>query len=171
VILADPPWKFELFDASSGFGGAADAHYPTMETEKICALPVADVATPDAVLFLWSTQVHLLHALRVIGAWGFEYVTNMVWVKDKTGLGHWVHNQHELLIIARRGEMPTPLPANRPPSVITAPRREHSRKHDEAYEIIEKMYPGLPKIELFARQARAGWACWGNEAPSAEEVA
>jgi N6-adenosine-specific RNA methylase IME4 len=69
------------------------------------------------------------------------------------------------LLIATRGEIPCPLPANRPPSVIEAPRREHSRKPDEVYQLIERMYPELPKIELFARNAREGWARWGNQAP------
>jgi len=78
-----------------------------------------------------------------------------------------VRNQHELLLVATRGDMPSPSPANRPPSVISAPRREHSRKPDEAYELIERMYPELPKIELFARHARPGWAAWGNEVGTA----
>jgi len=78
-----------------------------------------------------------------------------------------VRNQHELLLVATRGDMPSPSPANRPPSVISAPRREHSRKPDEAYELIERMYPQLPKIELFARHARPGWAAWGNEVGTA----
>jgi N6-adenosine-specific RNA methylase IME4/ParB-like chromosome segregation protein Spo0J len=163
VILADPAWKFDLYSPDTE-DRSAEWHYPTMETADICALPVAaDIATSDAVLFLWTTSVHLPEALRVIEAWDFEYVTSIVWVKDKIGLGNWVRNQHELLIIARRGDIPTPLPANRPPSVIQAPSREHSRKPDEAYELIERMYPELPKIELFARNMRPGWDSWGNE--------
>jgi N6-adenosine-specific RNA methylase IME4 len=160
VIYADPPWKFQLYNGPD-YDRSPD--YPAMETEQICAMPIADIATPDAVLFMWTTPVHLPDALRVLEAWGFEHVTNVVWVKDKPGLGHWVRNQHELLIIARRGDMPTPLPANRPPSVINAQRREHSRKPDEAYEMIERMFPDLPRIELFARSRRPGWDAWGNE--------
>src|SRR5262249_54878479 len=99
--------------------------------------------------------------------WGFEYKTHVVWVKDWIGVGFWVHNQHEILLVAARGDMPTPAPANRPPSVIIAPRREHSRKPDEAYVLIERMYPDLPKIELFARQTRPGWAAWGNQVGTA----
>jgi ParB-like chromosome segregation protein Spo0J len=95
----------------------------------------------------------------------------IVWVKDKIGLGYFVRNQHELLLVATRGDMPSPSPGNRPPSVITAPRREHSRKPDEAYELIERMYPELPKLELFARQQRPGWAAWGNETSKFGEVA
>jgi N6-adenosine-specific RNA methylase IME4 len=164
VLLADPPWKFEVYDAESGLDSAADAHYPTMPLADICALPVVDLATADAVLFMWTTAPHLRESFAVLDAWGFEYVTNLVWVKGAgPALGYWVRNQHELLIVARRGDIPTPAPANRPPSVINAPRREHSRKPDEAHALVERMYPDLPKIELFARDARPGWAAWGNE--------
>jgi N6-adenosine-specific RNA methylase IME4 len=165
IILADPPWQFEVYSEDTGTKRTAKSHYPTMETADICKLPVAGLATPDAVLFLWTTAPHLPEALQVVAAWGFEYCTHAVWVKDKTGLGYWVRNQHELLLIAKRGNPPTPLPESRPSSVITAARREHSRKPDEAYEIIERMYPELPKIELFARHARSGWDAWGNQVP------
>jgi N6-adenosine-specific RNA methylase IME4 len=141
-----------------------------MEHADICKLSVPDLATDTAVLFMWTTLPHLQKAFEVLAAWEFEYVTNIAWVKDKIGLGHWVRNQHELLLIGRRGDMPAPLPANRPPSVIEAPSREHSRKPNEAYELIERMYPDLPRIELFARRARPGWAVWGNQAPM-EDVA
>jgi N6-adenosine-specific RNA methylase IME4 len=168
VILADAPWDFEVYDAKSGLDSAANAHYPTMATDEIAALPVADLATRDAVLFMWSTAPHLPEALQVMQSWDFEYVTHMVWVKDKIGLGYWVRNQHELLLIGRRGDMLTPAFENRPSSVFNAARRAHSQKPDEAYEIIERMYPELPKIELFARgMARPGWAVWGNQAQGA----
>jgi hypothetical protein len=124
---------------------------------------------PRAALFMWTTVPHLRESFDVLVAWGFEYKTNIVWVKDKIGLGYFVRNQHELLLVATRGDMPLPSPGNRPPSVITAPRREHSRKPDEAYELIERMYPELPKIELFARHARPGWAAWGNEVETAPD--
>ena len=151
----------------SGVERAAGNHYPTLALDDICALPVADLATDDAVLFLWTTASHLQESWSVIQAWGFQYVSNIVWLKDKLGLGYWVRNQHEVLLICRRGDMPTPLPTNRPSSVIISPRREHSRKPDEAYELIERMYPELPRIELFARQARSGWDAWGNEVETA----
>src|SRR5262249_45248103 len=131
------------------------------------ALPIPSLASPDAALFMWTTVPHLRESFQVLDAWGFEYKTNIVWVKDKIGLGYFVRNQHELLLVATRGDMPSPSPANRPPSVISAPRREHSRKPDEAYEIIERMYPTLPKIELFARKTGAGWAAGGNEVGTA----
>jgi N6-adenosine-specific RNA methylase IME4 len=163
VLYADPPWHFKVYNEDSGVERAAGNHYPTMPLEEICALPVAHLATDAAVLFLWTTAPHLQDSFQVLAAWGFEYKTNIIWVKDKLGLGYFVRNQHELLVVATRGDMPSPSPANRPPSVINAPRREHSRKPDESYALIEQMYPELPKVELFARQTRTGWATWGNE--------
>jgi N6-adenosine-specific RNA methylase IME4 len=163
VLYVDPPWHFEVYNEESGSERAAGNHYPTMELAEICALPVAALAADTSALFLWTTAPHLQEAFQVLAAWGFEYKSNAVWVKDKLGLGYYVRNRHELLLIATRGNFPCPQPANRPSSVIEAPRREHSRKPDEAYEMIERMYPDLPRIELFARQARPGWDAWGNE--------
>jgi N6-adenosine-specific RNA methylase IME4 len=172
VVLADPPWHFEAYNEISGVERAAGNHYPTMSLDEICALPVKGLATDSAALFLWTTAPHLHEAIRLIDAWGFGYRTNICWVKDKIGLGYWVRNQHELLLIATRGDMPAPAPSRRPPSVLQIPKREHSRKPDEAYALIERIYPELPKIELFARgEARPGWAVWGNEAPSAAALA
>jgi N6-adenosine-specific RNA methylase IME4 len=140
--------------------------YPSMTIEEICGLQVSELAMEDAVLFLWTTLPHLELALRVIASWDFTYKTQIVWVKPSVGLGYFVRNQHEVLLIATRGDIPTPAPAHRPASELLAPRREHSEKPDETYALIERMYPDLPKIELFARSARAGWAAWGNQAPA-----
>src|SRR5215471_15372394 len=167
VLYADPPWHFEVYNEESGGEHAAANHYSTMLLDEICALPILSLASPDAALFMWTTVPHLRESFDVLVAWGFEYKANIVWVKDKIGLGYFVRNQPELLLVATRGDMPSPSPANRPPSVISAPRREHSRKPDEAYEIIEWMYPTLPKVELFARQTRPGWEAWGNEVGTA----
>jgi N6-adenosine-specific RNA methylase IME4 len=161
IIYADPLWAFKHYGEHSVSFRAAGSH-PTMELSEIRQLPIKELATDDAVLFLWTTDLHLIECIEILKAWGFEYVTNIVWVKDQVELGYWVANQHEILIVGRRGNMPAPLPANRPPSVIQAPRREHSQKPDEAYELIERMYRDMPKIELFARQARQGWTVWGN---------
>jgi N6-adenosine-specific RNA methylase IME4 len=163
VLYADPPWHFEVYNEESGIERAAGNHYSTMSLDEICALPVPRLASSDAALFMWTTVPHLRESFDVLVAWGFEYKTNIVWVKEKIGLGYFVRNQHELLLVATRGDMPLPSPGNRPSSVIDAPRREHSRKPDEAYELIERMYSELPKLELFARQARPGWDAWGNE--------
>ena len=157
VIYADPPWRYDNTAGAS----AAEDHYPTMSLEEICALDVP--ATPDAVLFLWATSPLLPEAFDVIDAWGFTYKGSMVWSKG-SGTGNWVLNAHEILMIATRGDIPCPLPANRPMSVITAPRTRHSAKPPEFAEAIERMVPDLPKIELFCRTPRDGWVAWGNEA-------
>jgi N6-adenosine-specific RNA methylase IME4 len=164
ILYADPPWRYEFSATSTR---AIEQNYETMSLEDICALPVVEIACDDAMLFLWVPAPILEQAFQVISAWGFSYRTGAIWDKDQIGAGHYVRQQHEHLLIARRGEFPTPEPARRPSSILRAPRREHSRKPDEAYEIIERMYPELPKIELFARNAREGWAAWGNEAPKA----
>ena len=158
VIYADPAWQ-------SG-DRAVENHYRTMPIEDICALPVAEIAADDAVLYLWATSPMLPEALQVIEAWGFSYLTNMVWVKDKIGRGHWARNRHELLLIAKRGNFSPPAPADRPDSVILFPRGRHSAKPHQFYEIIERNHPGLPKVELFCRTPRKGWTVWGDEVPT-----
>jgi N6-adenosine-specific RNA methylase IME4/ParB-like chromosome segregation protein Spo0J len=163
VIYADPPWRLEVGLPDR----AAENHYPTMLLEDICALPVADIAHEDAILFLWVTAPKLYDSMRVIDAWGFTYRTCMVWAKDKFGLGYYVRNQHEHLLICKRGEIPTPPESARCSSLVEAPRLEHSAKPDIFYEIIDEMYPGLRKIELFSRSPRNGWETWGNQAGGA----
>lgn len=98
-------------------------------------------------------------------AWGFEYITNLVWVKQSIGLGRWTRNQHEPLLLGRSGNYPAPDPTTLCSSVIEADRRRHSQKPDEVYALIERMYPHASKVELFARgKQRRGWVFWGNEA-------
>jgi N6-adenosine-specific RNA methylase IME4 len=159
VILADPPWEYEHPISDSR---RIENHYPTMPIEEICALPVQDICSDDAVVFLWVTTPMLKKGLQVLEAWGFEYRTERVWIKPSIGPGYWVRNRHEHLLIGVRGELPTP--EYKPDSVIEAPREEHSKKPDSVYDDIEKMYPGLDRVELFARQRRDGWDSWGNQA-------
>lgn len=155
VIYADPPWQY----SNSGFTTSAANQYQTMSTQEICDLPISELANDNAVLFLWTTSPMLEDALRVCKAWGFEYKTNFVWVKNHHTGGFYCYGQHELLFIATKGSM-LPNANGLRSSVINAPRREHSRKPDEVYDIIEAMYEG-PYIELFARTKREGWAGWG----------
>jgi N6-adenosine-specific RNA methylase IME4 len=167
VIYADPPWTYEPYSSISGLARAPQAHYPTMTTEEICTLSVP--AAPDCVLFLWATTAHLPDALEVMHAWGFEYRTHVIWKKDKVGLGYWFRTSHELLLIGVRGDkVPAPAPSARPlGSVIEAPRGKHSEKPEVFAEMIERLFPNTPKLEMFARKARPGWGVWGNEAPQA----
>lgn len=160
VIYADPPWRYEHAESVTR---EIENHYPTMTLDDICAMPVAALATDDAALFLWATSPKLAEALRVVEAWGFSYRTCAVWHKPQIGMGYYFRQQHELLLIATRGDMPAPPPAARPGSVVTVDRGRHSTKPAEFAEIIERMYPTLPRIELFCRSPRAGWAVWGNQ--------
>lgn len=162
IVYCDPPWRYEH---SSTDNRKIENHYPTMTLDEICALPVAAVATPDSVLFLWATSPKLAEAMQVIDAWGYTYRTCIVWDKERIGMGYYARQQHELLLIAARGAVPVPEPANRPSSVVRIRRdEEHSAKPTIFYEMIERMYPGLPRVELFARNRRTGWAAWGNQA-------
>lgn len=160
VLLADPAWQYDFPISDSR---RIENQYPTMPIEEICALPVESIAAPDSILFLWASTPFLKKGLRVLEAWGFDYRTSMVWVKPSIGPGQWVRQRHEYLLIGVRGNIPTPKGENKPDSVIESPREEHSKKPDIVYDIIEKMYPELPKVELFCRNPRAGWTAWGNE--------
>jgi N6-adenosine-specific RNA methylase IME4/ParB-like chromosome segregation protein Spo0J len=160
VIYADPPWQYEHSKADNR---AIENHYPTMTLGDICAMPISELAAPDAVLFLWVTSPKLVEGLRVIESWGFNYVTSAVWIKDKIGMGYYFRQRHELLFVAKRGDIPVSDPSNRIDSVLQFPRMEHSAKPHEVYEIIERMYPEYRKIELFARNTKEGWEGWGNQ--------
>lgn len=161
VIYADPPWRYEH---SKTVSREIENQYPTMSLEEICDLPIVGLAAKDAVLFLWTTSPKLAESMDVITAWGFTYRTCMVWDKERMGMGYYARQQHELLLICTRGELPVPEPANRPRSVQRIVRDpEHSVKPVEFYEIIEAMYPEYSRIELFARNEREGWSAWGNQ--------
>jgi N6-adenosine-specific RNA methylase IME4 len=161
VIYADPPWRFEPYSRDTGMDRAADNHYPTMDTEAIRRLEIP--AARDCVLFLWATVPMLDQALGVVAAWGFTYKSHFVWVKDRLGTGLWTRNKHELLLIGTRGTIPAPEQGRQYESVITAPVARHSSKPFVMHEMIEEMFPHLPRIELFARERFEGWDAWGNE--------
>jgi N6-adenosine-specific RNA methylase IME4 len=165
VIYADPPWRYE---PGAPPNREVANHYYTLSLDELCALTdaegraISSLAAEDSILFMWATSPKLFEARDVIEAWGFEYRTCMVWVKDKIGMGWYARQRHELLLIAKRGEPPMPEQANRPDSVIEAPRTAHSVKPDLVYGLIESMFAG-PYVELFARGERDGWAAWGTD--------
>ena len=170
VIYADPPWHFEPYSSESGMDRAADNHYPTMGTEAICAMDIAKIAAKDCVLFLWATVPMLKDAFDVMLAWGFVYKSHCIWNKDEVGTGYWFRNKHELLLVGVKGKIPAPLPGSQSASVIDAPVKDHSRKPIIFRAMIEALFQGLPKIELFARTPAAGWGeQWGFEAPTHDE--
>ena len=158
IIYADPPWQFD----NSGFEQSAASKYPTMSTKEICDMPVAELSKENAVLFLWATNAMLEDALEVIKGWGFQYKSNIVWIKDKApGMGWFTQSKHELLLIAVSGEGLHPM--FKPQSWIEGKVTKHSKKPEVFYKTIEKMYPKQKYVELFARNKRNNWTVWGNE--------
>jgi site-specific DNA-methyltransferase (adenine-specific) len=157
VIYADPPWQF----SNSGLAESADSHYSTMPTDDICAMPIKKLCCKDTVLFMWATNAMLEDALRVVKAWGFNYKSNLVWIKDKgPSIGWFTVSRHELLLIATaEGNLH---PTEKVNSWTKAEVSKHSKKPEVFYTIIEKMYNG-PYIELFARNKREGWGSFGNQ--------
>jgi N6-adenosine-specific RNA methylase IME4 len=164
VIYADPPWRIEVWSLDTA-NAVPENHYPTMTVEEIKALDVNSIAANDSVLFLWGTVPMLLQALAVMEAWGFAYKSHFVWGKDRIGTGYWSRNQHEVLLVGTRGNVPAPAPGTQFSSLVLAAVGFHSEKPTAFYELIERYFPHLPKIELFARRRRAGWRVWGAEAP------
>lgn len=168
VVYADPPWQYD-FDVDSR---ATENHYPTLTVRQICKLRdrkkvhIQDKFDDNAILYLWTTAPKLNEAFEVIQAWGFTYKTNMVWVKDKIGLGWYCRNQHELLLIAEKGNMPLPEPDVRPSSILNYPRTTHSTKPAEIYGEIEKWYPNRKYLEVFGVETDSRpeyWAVFGDE--------
>jgi len=166
VVLADPPWEYTAWNPKTAQRYVGN-QYPTMTHDAIEALPISDLAADDCALFLWATMPCLPQALSVMQAWGFTFKTTaFTWVKtnrDGTpymGMGFYTRSNAELCLLGTRGH-PKAL-AHDVRQVIMTPRREHSRKPDEIYGRIERLFAG-PFIEVFARQAWPGWATYGNE--------
>ena len=166
VIYADPPWRFGVRSEVTGREKSAENHYPTMTTPEIAALfaELGDPATADAVLFLWAINPMLSEALDVMRAWGFAYVHHWIWDKEVAGTGYWGRDRHELLLIGRRGDVAAPLPGSQPETVRRERKGPHSAKPDFFAETIERLYPAMARLEMFARRARPGWDAWGYEA-------
>lgn len=171
TILADPPWQF-----TNKTGKIAPEHkrlsrYSTMKLDDIMALPVLQIAKPTAHLYLWCPNALLPDGIAVLKAWGFNYKSNIVWHKirkdggsDGRGVGFYFRNVTELVLFGVRGKNARTLaPGRSQVNLLATRKREHSRKPDEQYDVIEACSPG-PFIELFARGTRKKWATWGNQA-------
>ena len=159
VLYADPPWKYG--DQLTEAYGATEYHYPAMSIAELCALPVADLADENAVLFLWVTAPMVLEAAPVIRAWGFSYRAMFVWDKVKHNMGHYNSVRHELLLVATRGSC-TPDVVKLYDSVVSIERTTHSTKPAEFRDMIDALYPHGKRLELFAREKVKGWEVWGN---------
>ena len=172
IILADPPWKFEVWDKDTGQGRSAESHYPTMPFEEIAKMQLP--AAENAALFLWAVWPSLPEAIQVMSKWGFKYKTiAWVWVKAKRsgfghfmGMGYYTRSNTEPCLLGIRGSMP--VRAHDVLALIYSPIRGHSRKPDEQYGKIERLYPDMRYLEMFARYKRDGWDCWGNEVEGIE---
>jgi N6-adenosine-specific RNA methylase IME4 len=170
AIYADPPWSFRNWSAK-GTGRNAISHYDCLDFDALAALPVGGLAKDDCALFLWVTDPLLPRAFELIKSWGFEYKTvAFYWVKLNepkheadffTGLGYWTRANPEQCLLATRGKPPRQAKDVR--RLVIERRREHSRKPDCVRERIERLVAG-PYLELFARETKPGWDCWGNQA-------
>ena len=166
LLMADPPWSFSNFSAK-GERKNAKAHYACMSLEAIKALPVRRLAAPDAILWLWATNPMLPAAFAVLDAWGFQFKTAGHWCKRTKhgklafGTGYVLRSAGEPFLIGTVGKPKTSRSVR---SVVEGVVREHSRKPEEAYAAAEALMPGGPYLDLFSRQERSGWDCWGAEA-------
>jgi N6-adenosine-specific RNA methylase IME4 len=171
TILIDPPWQF-----ANRTGKMAPEHkrlhrYHTMKIDEICALPIPKIASDKSHLYLWCPNALLAWGLQAMKAWGFEYKTNIVWLKvrkdggpDGRGVGFYYRNVTELVLFGTRGKLRTLKPGRRMVNLIATMKTGHSKKPDELYDMIEQCSPG-PFLELFARSVRQGWTQWGDEFP------
>ena len=172
VILADPPWTFSVWNAEKSYRHASHK-YDLMTTSQICELPVRDISDENCALFLWATWPNILDAFRVIESWGFAYRT-LAWEWAKLnpssigfhiGMGYYTRSNPEPCLLSVRGKMA--VSAHDVMALIVSPVREHSRKPDEQYGKIERLYPDGPYLEMFARHKYSEkWDVWGNEIKS-----
>ena len=165
LIVIDPPWRFRTWSETNQ-AKSPSRHYELMHTEDIMALPVGRLAQRDCVLLCWATGAMYPHALDCVKAWGFEHKSQMIWRKvtaagkSAMGTGYWSRSMHEPVIIATMGK-PTKIRGF--PSLFDGVRREHSRKPDEFYEMVERHSIGIRRADLFSRQSRKGWDGFGFE--------
>jgi N6-adenosine-specific RNA methylase IME4 len=171
TVLADPPWQFQNRTGKMAPEHKRLSRYPTMTLQEIKDLPVEAIVKDTAHLYLWVPNALLADGLQVMEHWGFTYKTNLIWYKirkdggpDRRGVGFYFRNVTEMILFGVRGKNARTLQAGRSQeNIISSQKREHSRKPDEQYQIIESCSPG-PYIELFARGPREGWLVWGNQA-------
>ena len=170
VILADPPWSYAISQGDHRWGGRGERrirHYHGMTQREMLAIPVREIAAPDAALFMWATMPCLTDAMELMVAWGFTYKTvAFTWMKTNRngtpymGMGHYTRANAELCLLGLRGKMARK--SKSVPQAMLFPRREHSRKPDQQYGRIMRLFDG-PYLEMFARQRWPGWDVWGNQ--------
>jgi N6-adenosine-specific RNA methylase IME4 len=176
IIYADPPWDYggkmqfdktgksaEQIDLTRKiFISSAAFKYPTLKISELMKMPIPDISKDDCLLFLWTTNPHLVHAIELGKAWGFAYRTvAFVWDKMVHNPGKYTLSNCELCLVFKRGRIPTPRGARNIQQLIRSPRKKHSEKPVEVIQAIEKMFPTQERIELFARRHVRGWEAWG----------
>lgn len=172
VGYLDCPWKYGVRSEVTGREKSAENHYPTMTTDEIIdLLKQLDPFSENAVIYCWATNPMLLDGLRVLAELGFTYVHHWIWDKEVAGTGYWGRDRHEILLIGRRGDVAAPLPGSQPETVHRERKTKHSAKPDFFAETIERLFPGVAKIELFCRAPRPGWDHWGFEVGDLPEAA
>ena len=170
TILADPPWQFQNRTGKMAPEHKRLARYPTMKLQEIKDMPIETIADERSHLYLWVPNALLAEGLQVMESWGFKYKTNMIWYKirkdggpDRRGVGFYFRNVTEVILFGVRGKKVRTLqPGRSQANIISSRKREHSRKPDEQYEVIESCSWG-PYLELFGRGTRKGWTTWGNQ--------
>lgn len=175
VILSDPPWRFRTWNEENQ-EKSASKHYDLMNLSDIKSLPVQSVAAPDCLLMMWAVQPMLDQALEVMSAWGFKYKTAGAWAKQSStgnkwafGTGYLLRCSAEFFLVGARGNPKSAVKNVR--NLIVAPVREHSRKPDEMHDNLERMFPDVARLEMFARESRPGWTAWGNQTTKFNEPA
>jgi len=171
TILADPPWQFKNRTGKMAPEHKRLSRYSTMALKEICQLPVKAIINDTAHLYLWVPNALLAEGLQVMAHWGFIYKTNLIWYKirkdggpDRRGVGFYFRNVTEMILFGVRGKNARTLqPGRSQENIISSRKREHSRKPDEQYYVVESCSRG-PFLELFARGSRKGWVSWGNQA-------
>ncbi|MBD2732252.1 adenine-specific DNA methyltransferase [Nostoc sp. FACHB-892] len=171
-IVIDPPWFYRLRSKDKTHRNRIP--YQPMRTEEILALPIPELCGSNGcILWLWFTNNHMVEAAQCLQTWGFELKTILTWekvTKDNTkthlGVGHWLRNSTEHCALAVRGNVKAfaGRTLTNQSSILHSPRREHSRKPEQFFELVEKLCPDMTKLEMFARSSRVGWDCWGDEA-------
>lgn len=162
VVYADPPWKYG--NTMPDYMGVQDDHYKLLTVQEIAALPIKQMVSSDAVLFLWVTSPILEESFQVVRGWGFEYKSSFIWDKVKHVMGHYNSVRHEILLVCTRGSC-QPDVKKLFDSVYSEERTEHSVKPDFFRDMIDTIYPNGKRIELFSRRKSSGWDVWGNDVP------
>ena len=161
IIYMDPPWKYNDRMLS---GSKAEDHYPTMTEAQLKALPIYDMLSDNAIVYMWTTNPYMATSIDIARHWGLDFKTvAFVWEKGAPTTGHYTMGSCEFVLAFKKGKIPQPRGTRNERQFLQQKRREHSRKPDDIRQAIERMHPTQSKLEMFARTTVEGWDVWGNE--------